>query len=96
MERKEYSLSVVCHLGQNTRVEHQYKVYLNDEEYKEMQLGLSYWADDMIKNDYTNGLLSFYNEHNEKISIVLTKIVEISTNIELNTKQSDNQNEYNY
>ena len=95
MERKEYSLTFVCYLGNNT-IERQYKVYLNDEEYKEMQLGLNYLADDMIKNDYTNGMLSFYNEHNEKISVVLTKIVLIKTNIELNTKQSDIQNEYSY
>ena len=62
------------------------KMFLNAEELEEMKLGLNDVANGLVSTGSMNASFSFHTEAGEYVTFVLTNIIMISTNIDINEK----------
>ena len=61
-------------------------MFLNTEELEEMKLGLIDIVNGLVSSGSMNASFSFHTENGEYVTFVLTNIVMITTNIDINEK----------
>lgn len=61
-------------------------MFLDAEELEEMKLGLIDIANGLVSSGSMNASFSFHTENGEYVTFVLTNIVMIMTNIDINEK----------